>query len=129
MNLSMILGSISMPSFMSFVRIFGFLKLPLLALYFNSVLNREDPVLLVLGYYSVGNIRENKTKTNIFSRFLFNYFHLLIKALELRIGDSSLMRSSDIFLMSYRSFLLLNIFVFLKLQRLYGFCIYFSFFR
>ena len=59
MNLSMILGSISMPSFMSFVRIFGFLKLPLLGLYLNSVLNPEDPVLLVLGYYSVG---ENKGK-------------------------------------------------------------------
>ena len=54
MNLSMILGSISMPSFVSFVRIFGFLKLPLLGLYFNTVLNREDPVPLVLGYYSVG---------------------------------------------------------------------------
>ena len=59
MNLSMILGSISMPSFMSFFRIFGFLKLPLLGLYFNSVLNREDPVLPVLGHYSVG---EHKVK-------------------------------------------------------------------
>ena len=38
------------------------------------------------------------------------------------------MRSSDIFLRSYRSFLVLNIFMFLKLQRLYGFCIYFPFF-